>query len=62
MEKDPSELPRGGGGMFHWDFTGVLVDATETGIVLDVKTDRLGIASRQLEFLYRRIMQVRLVY
>ena len=48
--------------MFHWDFTGVLVDATETSIVLDVKTDRLGIASRQLEFLYRRIMQVRLVY
>jgi len=62
MEKDPSELPRGGRRMYHWDFTGVLVDAIETGLVLDVKTDRLGIASRQLEFLYRRIMQVRLVY
>jgi hypothetical protein len=60
-DKDPSELPPGGGGMYSWDFTGVFVDATETGIVLDVKTDKLGIASRQLTFLYRRLSQVRLL-
>jgi hypothetical protein len=62
MERDPSKLPRSGGKMHRGDFTGVFVDATETGLVLDVKTDRLGIASRQHTFLYRRISRVRLVY
>ena len=57
-----SEIPRGGGAVYHTDYVGRFVEATDSGIALEVNTPQtLGIDRETYEFRYERIMFVRLL-
>jgi hypothetical protein len=57
-----SEVPRGGGAVYHADHVGRFVEATENGIALEVETPQtLGIDRETYEFRYGNIMHIRLL-
>lgn len=57
-----SEIPTGGGAVYHSNYIGRLVEATDRGIALEVETPQtLGIDKEIYEFPYDRLMHIRLL-
>lgn len=57
-----SEIPPGGGTVYHSDYVGRLVEATDRGIALEVETPQtLGVDREVYEFPYDRLMHIRLL-
>jgi hypothetical protein len=56
------QIPPGGGTVYHTDFVGRFVEATDSGIALEVETPQiLGIDRATYTFRYKRIMSIRLL-
>ena len=61
LEKPLSSLPPGGGGLYSWEYFGILEEVTDNGFAINVPLGRLGVSSETYEFEHDRLGSFRLL-